>query len=190
MRGGLGFCVVMETIPVVGNGGQKPCGHLLLQLPPPPLHTQTHFPPTTLPQAEVFFWALGRHLGVTGAQDNSGGLLGHVRDTGAEPTRERQYKTRANLAPHCDAAGVGGLLAVRSARAGGLSRPVSAVTVVNEGRHLSTTTTRLSVGKPQTCIAFASAAPLSGAVVDLRSAGTNTMCPDVCETSGNPMILQ
>lgn len=83
-------------------------------------------------QAEVFFWALGRHLGVTGAQDNSGELLGHVRDTGADPRTERQYKTNANIVLHCDAADVVGLLAVRTARVGGVSRLVSSVTVFNE----------------------------------------------------------
>ena len=80
----------------------------------------------------MFFWALGRHLGVTGAQDNSGELLGHVRDTGADPRTERQYKTNANIVLHCDAADVVGLLAVRTARVGGVSRLVSSVTVFNE----------------------------------------------------------
>ncbi len=65
-------------------------------------------------EAEVFFWALGAHLGTPGAQDNSGELLAHVRDIGADPRLERQYKTNAFIGFHCDAADVVGLLALRT----------------------------------------------------------------------------
>jgi hypothetical protein len=86
----------------------------------------------TLDEAHAFFWALGLHLGITGAQDNSGELLANVRDTGADPKTERQYKTKAFIDFHCDAADVVGLLAIRTAESGGTSRLVSSVSVFNE----------------------------------------------------------
>lgn len=83
-------------------------------------------------EAEVFFWALGQYLGVPGAQDNDGALLGHVRDQRADPRTSRQYKTNSSLALHCDAADVVGLLCLHPSRTGGVSRLVSSVTVYNE----------------------------------------------------------
>lgn len=82
-------------------------------------------------QRAVFFWCLGQHLGVPGAQDNDGKLLGDVRDTGADPATERQYKTHALIRPHCDAADVVGLMCVHTAKSGGTSRLVSSVSVYN-----------------------------------------------------------
>lgn len=81
--------------------------------------------------AEAFFWCFGLHLGIPGAQSSDGELLGHVRD---ERRRGdvRYYRTRRDIAFHCDAADVVGLLCLRPARRGGLSRIASSVTVYNE----------------------------------------------------------
>lgn len=84
--------------------------------------------------AETFFWAFGLHLGIPGTQNPEGDLLGHVIDTRSAADREsgRYYKTAKNIAYHCDAADVVGLLCLRKAQTGGLSRIVSSVTVYNE----------------------------------------------------------
>ena len=84
--------------------------------------------------AELFFWCLGQHLGMPGAQNPEGDLLGHVTDTGAdaEARTVRRYRTSANIAYHCDAADAVGLLCLERARSGGLSRIVSSVAVYNE----------------------------------------------------------
>jgi hypothetical protein len=85
-------------------------------------------------QSERFFWALGLHLGRPGAQNPQGDLLGHVLDTGddaADPL-VRLYRTRSNIAYHCDAADAVGLLCLHPARRGGASRIASSVTVFNE----------------------------------------------------------
>lgn len=87
-------------------------------------------------QAERFFWCLGLHLGRPGAQNPKGDLLGHVTDLG-EDARDpfvRLYRTASNIAYHCDAADVVGLLCLRAAKRGGASRIVSSVTVYNELR--------------------------------------------------------
>jgi hypothetical protein len=79
------------------------------------------------------FWLLGHHLGVPGAQNVDGELLGHVVDYG-EQTRSpnvRLYRTRANIGFHCDAADVVGLLCLQSAARGGDSRIASSVAIWN-----------------------------------------------------------
>ncbi|WP_405239227.1 TauD/TfdA family dioxygenase [Lentisalinibacter orientalis] len=85
-------------------------------------------------EAGTFFWAFGLHLGIPGTQNPEGDLLGHVIDTRSAADRDsgRYYKTAKNIAYHCDAADVVGLLCLRKAKSGGLSRIVSSVTVYNE----------------------------------------------------------
>ena len=82
--------------------------------------------------SEIFFWCLGQHLGVPGAQNPQRDLLGHVRDTGESPEEVRHYRTRVNINFHCDAADVVGLLCLRKAKRGGKSRIASSVSVYNE----------------------------------------------------------
>jgi hypothetical protein len=85
-------------------------------------------------EAERAFWCLGLHMGRPGAQNAAGDLLGHVTDLGedvADP-HVRLYRTAADIAYHCDAADVVGLLCLRPARRGGLSRIVSSVSVYAE----------------------------------------------------------
>jgi hypothetical protein len=81
-----------------------------------------------------FYWGLGLHMGRAISQNTDGDLLGHVRDTGADPKAYgvRLYKTRAEQDFHTDAADIIGLFCLRSARSGGVSRIVSSVTIFNE----------------------------------------------------------
>lgn len=85
-------------------------------------------------EAERFFWCFGLHLGIPGAQNPAGDLVGHVRDTRspADLADGRYYKTPREIAYHCDAADAVGLLCMHKAESGGLSRIVSSVTVFNE----------------------------------------------------------
>ncbi|MGH8442704.1 MAG: TauD/TfdA family dioxygenase [Nevskiaceae bacterium] len=82
-------------------------------------------------QSETFFWCLGHHFGIPGAQNPEGDLLGHVRDqrTGEDV---RYYRTNKELAVHTDAADFVGLLCLQKAKSGGLSRIASSVAVFNE----------------------------------------------------------
>lgn len=83
--------------------------------------------------ASLFFWCFGLHLGIPGAQNPRGDLLGHVRDTGAPPDGSvRQYRTREHIDFHCDTADVVGLLCLSRARSGGASRIASSVYAYNE----------------------------------------------------------
>ncbi|MEM7409415.1 MAG: TauD/TfdA family dioxygenase [Myxococcota bacterium] len=85
-------------------------------------------------EASVAYWGLGLHMGTPGAQNPQGDLLGHVRDSGAatDDPFVRLYQTSANIAYHCDAADVVGLLCLRPAKSGGASRIVSSVSVFDE----------------------------------------------------------
>ncbi len=88
----------------------------------------------TTEQAERAFWCIGLHLGTPGAQNPHGDLLGHVRDLGEDAADPfvRLYRTRSEIAYHCDAADVVGLLCLRAAKTGGQSRIVSSVAVYHE----------------------------------------------------------
>lgn len=85
-------------------------------------------------EAERLFWCVGLHMGMPGAQNPQGDLLGHVTDTGDDAADPfvRLYRTSADIAYHCDAADVVGLLCLRPARKGGTSRIVSSVSVYNQ----------------------------------------------------------
>jgi hypothetical protein len=97
----------------------------------------------TQEQSEIAFWGLGLHLGVPGAQNMEGDLLGHVVDLSATArhTDERLYRTNKNIRFHCDAADVVGLMCLGTSSRGGASRLVSSVTVFN---HLLTTRPELA----------------------------------------------
>ncbi len=86
------------------------------------------------PVIETAYWLIGHHLGVPGAQNPQGDLLGDVHDTGEEATNPaiRRYRTSGNIDFHCDAADVVGLLCLRPAKSGGQSRIASSVTVFDE----------------------------------------------------------
>lgn len=77
---------------------------------------------------------LGLSLGTLASQNAAGDLLGHVRDTGADPSDPavRLYKTREAQPFHTDGADVIGLLCLRPAKRGGVSRIVSSLSVVEE----------------------------------------------------------
>ena len=93
-----------------------------------------------LPVAELgdaatadIYWGLGLHLGRAVSQNTDGDLLGHVRDTGADPSAYgvRLYKTRAEQDFHTDGADIIGLLCLRAAKSGGVSRIASSAAVYN-----------------------------------------------------------
>jgi len=84
---------------------------------------------------EIVYWGLGMHLGVPVSQNARGHLLGHVRDEGgsiADPNT-RAYQTNMRMDFHTDMLPVDllGLFCLRTAKSGGASKLVSALTVHN-----------------------------------------------------------
>lgn len=85
-------------------------------------------------EAAFAYWLIGLHLGCPVPQNRNGDILGHVRDDGADPKQAgiRLYRTRVSLDFHTDGADIIGLLCLKKAKAGGLSRIASSVSVFNE----------------------------------------------------------
>ena len=83
--------------------------------------------------AADLYWGLGLHMGRAVSQNTDGDLLGHVRDTGADPAAYgvRLYRTRAEQDFHTDGADIIGLLFLQAAKSGGVSRIASAAAVHN-----------------------------------------------------------
>jgi len=92
--------------------------------------------PADIRRAAIAFFGIGSHFGAARAQNAKGHVLGHVRDLGrssADPNA-RIYQTRERQTFHTDSADIVGLICLRTARSGGLSALVSAVTIYNELR--------------------------------------------------------
>lgn len=78
-------------------------------------------------EVEMAYWILGQLLGRPVSQSRKGDLLGRVEDRGADVSSpvQRGYESSAELPFHVDRTDVIGLLCVRPARSGGLSRLAS-----------------------------------------------------------------
>lgn len=83
--------------------------------------------------AADIYWGLGLHMGRAISQNTDGDLLGHVRDTGADPKAYgvRLYRTRAEQDFHTDGADIIGLLCLQGAKSGGTSRIASSAAIFN-----------------------------------------------------------
>jgi len=87
----------------------------------------------TKEDASRIYWGIGRHLGTPVTQNSRAHLLGHVKDEGVKyGHKTRGYNTSAKLNFHTDNSDVVGLLCLRVAKAGGLSRITSTTSIYNE----------------------------------------------------------
>lgn len=76
----------------------------------------------------TIFWGIGTYLGVGVSQSADGDRLGHVIDRGAV---DRYYTSGGPIEFHMDPVDVVGLLCLRAALEGGLSRIASSLTIHN-----------------------------------------------------------
>ena len=86
-------------------------------------------------QVGRIFWGIGTYLGDAIPQNAQGDLLGHVKAVEGMKYMDknvRGYQTNAELFFHNDNSDVVGLLCLRKAKAGGVSRITSATTIYNE----------------------------------------------------------
>jgi hypothetical protein len=85
-------------------------------------------------EARLVFWGIGAHLGTPVSQSKNGEFLGEVRDLGVVLDRpdSRGYRSRQRLRFHTDRCDVVGLLCVRKAKSGGLSRMASSAAIHDE----------------------------------------------------------
>jgi Taurine catabolism dioxygenase TauD, TfdA family len=79
----------------------------------------------------MIFWGLGTHLGHGLSQSVLGDRLGHVRDYSREDPMARAYRNKQELSPHTDSCDLVGLMCLRDARNGGVSRLTTALSVHN-----------------------------------------------------------
>ena len=88
-------------------------------------------------ELRMVYWGIGAHLGTAVSQGGRGELLGIVEDEGREieNTKLRGSKTSRELPFHADRCDIVGLLCVRKAKAGGVSRIASAAAIHNEVLH-------------------------------------------------------
>lgn len=87
-------------------------------------------------KAAIIFYGLGTHLGNARMQNADGHVLGHVRDLNLRSDNPdvRIYQTNERQSFHTDSCDIVGLLCLQTARRGGDSLLVSAVTIFNEMR--------------------------------------------------------
>ena len=92
------------------------------------------FPVDRYDDAEMtrLFWGLGLYFGHAVSQSLMGDRVGFVTDVSGVDPKERGYRSRAELDFHTDSDDIVGLLCLRQAESGGLSRLVSALTVHND----------------------------------------------------------
>lgn len=81
----------------------------------------------------TIYWGIGLHLGTPQPNNPEGDVLGHVTDLGKsrqDPT-SRGYQTRELMDYHCDQSAIVGLMCVRTAKSGGVSRITSSLSMYN-----------------------------------------------------------
>ncbi len=85
-------------------------------------------------QQAILYLGLGSYIGRAVSQNYMGHILGHVKDLGHDYNNPnfRAYHTRDELDWHADSCNIVGLLCLRHAMKGGLSRIVSSITMYNE----------------------------------------------------------
>ena len=84
---------------------------------------------------KIMFWGIGQYFGFPEPQDKAGSLLHVVTDTGATVKNSdniRGFQTNQELQFHTDGGDAFGLLCVRPAKKGGLSKLVSSVAIFKE----------------------------------------------------------
>jgi hypothetical protein len=92
------------------------------------------FPLDTMSEDElgIVYWAIGTYFGRGVSQSPMGDRLGYVTDVSEPGKRERGYRSASELRLHTDSDDIVGLLCIRQAKSGGMSRLASAVAIHNE----------------------------------------------------------
>lgn len=93
-----------------------------------------NFPVDMLTEQQITraYIRLGTLLGTPVGQDRAGNLITHIRDERNQAGPGRKYQTNLSQDFHSDASELVGLLCLKPARAGGISRIVSSHAVYNE----------------------------------------------------------
>ncbi|MEM7258930.1 MAG: TauD/TfdA family dioxygenase, partial [Pseudomonadota bacterium] len=81
----------------------------------------------------IIYWSIGRALGSACRNNPEGDMFGHITDLGKtqDDPNSRGYQTREAMDYHCDQCDLVGLLCVRPAKQGGVSKLASSVAMYN-----------------------------------------------------------
>jgi hypothetical protein len=79
----------------------------------------------------ILYWGLGTHFGRAVSQSRMGDRMGDVIDVSGHNPRERGYRSSKELELHTDSDNIVGLMCLRDAKSGGVSRLVSTLAVHN-----------------------------------------------------------
>ncbi len=81
----------------------------------------------------IIYWAIGKHLGTACPNNPEGDMFGHITDLGKTQSdpHSRGYQTREAMDYHCDQCDIVGLLCIREAKQGGISKLTSSVAMYN-----------------------------------------------------------
>ena len=82
----------------------------------------------------IAYLGIGGHIGIPRSQNKNGHILGHVKDLGHDydDPQFRAYHSNNELKFHSDSCNVVGLLCLRHAKSGGLSKITSGIQIHNE----------------------------------------------------------
>ncbi len=82
----------------------------------------------------TIYWGIGLHLGQATPNNPEGDMFGHITDLGKtqKDANSRGYQTREAMDYHCDQSDIVGLLCIRTAQSGGLSKVASSIAMFNE----------------------------------------------------------
>ena len=80
----------------------------------------------------ILYWGLGTHLGRAVSQSRMGDRMGDVIDVSGDDPRERGYRSSKALDLHTDSDNIVGLMCLRNAKSGGVSRLTSTLAIHNE----------------------------------------------------------
>lgn len=82
----------------------------------------------------IIYWAIGLHLGQATPNNPEGDMLGHITDLGKtqKDPNSRGYQTREAMDYHCDQCDIVGLICLRAAKSGGVSKVSSSIAMFNE----------------------------------------------------------
>lgn len=85
-------------------------------------------------QTAAIYWGIGKHLGEARPNNPEGDMLGLITDLGktqSDPT-SRGYQTKEAMDYHCDQCDIVGLICIRPAMSGGVSKIASSIAMYND----------------------------------------------------------
>ena len=85
-------------------------------------------------EVAIIYWGIGLQLGQATPNNPEGDMFGHITDLGKtqKDPNSRGYQTREAMDYHCDQSDIVGLMCIRTAKSGGVSKVASSIAMFNE----------------------------------------------------------